>query len=113
MTDKELLRIVAGFRKGIVGKKNPAGMCWKVCFPLQTFISCSGISCKSIEVGILKNAEMHAHWCLELSDGRILDPTASQFTDPNGKEMPVIYLGERPTWYKEFRFEKTNSQHDR
>ena len=40
------------------------------------------------------------HYWLKLPDGRILDPTASQFKTPEGEEMPKMYLGEKPKWYK-------------
>jgi hypothetical protein len=39
------------------------------------------------------------HVWLELPDGTIIDATASQFRRPNGRAMPLVYVGERPEWY--------------
>lgn len=39
------------------------------------------------------------HYWLDMLDGNILDPTASQFKRPNGKRMPQIYHGPKPEWY--------------
>lgn len=100
MTDLNLLKIVRGFRKGLLGNKKPNMMCFAVCSPLKTFLQVGGIECKLKEVCVVQGPSVWFHWYLELEDGRILDPTASQFVAPDGQKMPVIYLGERPYWYQ-------------
>ena len=39
------------------------------------------------------------HVWLKLEDGRILDPTADQFTNMDGSAMPAVFLGKKPDWY--------------
>ena len=39
------------------------------------------------------------HFWLTLKDGRIIDPTASQFNGMGREDMPKVYLGEKPEWY--------------
>lgn len=97
-----LHRIVSGFRKGILGKRSSAAMCFAVCAPLQGYLSMLGYDAEMVEgkmrykdVGI--NSE---HYWLRLSDGRIIDPTADQFKAPDGSQMPAVYIGEKPEWYR-------------
>lgn len=40
------------------------------------------------------------YW-LELEGEMIVDATASQCRRPNGRAMPLVYVGERPEWYEE------------
>lgn len=107
MTDKQLLKIVKAFRKGVLGKANdPSAMCAAVSLPLQGYLSFAyGIECKVCygeidDVGI----GLWVHTWLQLPDGRILDATASQFKTPQGEPMPEIFIGEKPIWYKETEF---------
>jgi hypothetical protein len=97
MKDKALLKFVTGFRKGMLAKRAPNGMCYAVCSPLQSLLLLSGINTELVECSVLHTS--WDHFYLELEDGRILDPTASQFNKPNGEAMPDIYLGEKPDWY--------------
>ena len=103
ITDKELLKIVKAFRKGILGKANdPSAMCAAVSLPLQGFLSFAyGIECK-VCYGDIDDVSigLWVHTWLQLPDGRILDATASQFATPAGEPIPEIYLGEKPKWYK-------------
>lgn len=100
MTDAQLLKTVKGFRRGILGKKKPHLMCFAVCSPLHSLLSLDGFKCNLKEVCVVQGPDVYFHWYIELRDGRILDPTASQFIAPDGQHMPDIYLGERPTWYQ-------------
>jgi hypothetical protein len=98
MTDKQLLKIVTSFRKGLLGKRGPDLMCLAVSAPLQGLLSGCGIEteliCGSID-GILCN-----HYWLELPNGRIIDATGSQFNYSNpDRIMPEVYIGEKPDWY--------------
>jgi len=107
MTDKQLLKIVKAFRKGILGKENnPSAKCAMVSLPLQGYLSFAyGIECKVVygEINDISIGEWVHTW-LELPDGRILDATASQFQTPDGEPMPEIFLGAKPEWYKVTEF---------
>jgi hypothetical protein len=99
MTDKQLLKTVTQFRKGLLGKRKPDLMCFALSTALQGYLSACGVRTALISVkvdGILCN-----HYCLELKDERIIDATGSQFNyhDPE-RQMPDVYIGEKPTWYK-------------
>jgi len=48
------------------------------------------------------------HYWLRLTDGRIVDPTADQFSRPD-RRMPKIYIGPKPEWYKEYTDENVAS----
>lgn len=89
MTDKELKRIAAQFRDGILEGKSSAAMCFAICAPLQSFLSCGGFETELIEADF----EDTNHFWLRLPDGRILDPTADQFG------LSPVYLGRLPTTY--------------
>lgn len=101
MTKRELQKVVAAFRAGILdrgrGQQHEAQrMCFVVCAPLESFLSVVyGIETRLIE-GAIGDSN---HFWLELADGSILDPTADQFN--HGKvKMPSIYIGPRPKHYK-------------
>lgn len=102
MTDKQLLKTVTSFRKGILGKRGPELMCFAICSPLAGYLSMFGFETELIQGGI------DGIWCnhtwLKLPDGRILDPTASQFNNDDKPEriMPEVYLGNRPEWYLDY-----------
>jgi hypothetical protein len=104
MSDKELIRITTQFTRGLLGRKKVKSMCFVATAPLQGFLSACGVETKllEVEIEIETKDEIHIwnHFCLELEDGRILDPTANQFKTPEGEEMPNVYLGKKPKWYK-------------
>lgn len=99
MDDKELLKFVTGFRYGILGKNSPNKRCYMVCLPLQGILSFENIEAKLIRGEIRIGDTFFEHFWLNLPDGRVLDPTASQFNAPDGSKMPEIYIGEKPEWY--------------
>jgi len=99
MTDKQILKIATQFTKGILQKRDSKLMCFMVTAPLQGFLSLCGVETELIEGEIESAKEICNHFWLELSDKRILDPTANQLKTPDGEEMPKIYLGEKPEWY--------------
>lgn len=107
MTDKQLIKFVTSFRKGLIGKATPTKRCFMVCSPLATILPNFGITCSLKEGELLLpnnqgELECYAHYWIELSDGRIIDPTASQFCNPeSGEKMPDVYFGERPKWYSD------------
>lgn len=91
MTDKQLIRYVRSFRYGIIGRRKSRAFCFMVCAPLETLLQLAGVPC-AISSGMVENWE---HFWLTLPDGRILDPTADQFT----LGLPPVYLGELPPAY--------------
>lgn len=100
MTDKQLIKTTKEFTKGLLGKRQDKGMCYAVCAPLQSYLSFIGCETQMCEGEIQQDEGLWNHFWLQLSDGRILDPTASQFIAPDGTKLPDIYLGEKPEWYK-------------
>lgn len=101
--DKELIRIVTQFSHGLCKnyKKNAhrSGMCWVVSAPLQAFLSVCGYETEIINCEIKQGKQTHVHHCLKMN-GSIIDATASQFKTPEGKQMPKVYIGKKPKWYR-------------
>jgi hypothetical protein len=87
--------IVRQFRDGVLDGEDPENWCYMVSAPLQGFLSATGVPCKLIEGHVHNNP----HYWIELPCGKIIDATASQFRRPNGRAMPAVFIGERPTWY--------------
>ena len=100
MQDKELLRLTKGFMKGLLSKESSKAKCLMACWPLQSYLSMVGHSTQLTEGEINTPEGTWNHFWLTLDDKRILDPTADQFKTPDNEEMPRIYLGEKPEWYK-------------
>lgn len=99
MKDKDLIRTIQSFTRGILGKRKPNGMCLAVCAPLQSFLLMGECYTKLVEGEIHINGDLWNHFWLELKDGRVIDPTASQFKKPDGSGMPKVFIGEKPYWY--------------
>lgn len=79
----------AGFRKGILGKRQSDMMCAAVCYPLASLLNISGVKCEAVESDL---GECNHVW-IRLADGRALDPTGDQFNLVNSEKMPPVYLG--------------------
>ena len=108
MNDSELLKFVMDFRDGIIGGGSPEKKCFMVCAPLESLLNHDGIKVSLSEGDVEMNndawtegLDVFHHYWLTLPDGRIIDPTASQFKTPDGQPMPDIYIGAKPDWYKE------------
>jgi len=104
MTDKELIKVVTGFRRGILGRRKSTKMCYAICWPLQGYLHITGFKTKLTEgtiklIGHNKGVIINHFW-LTLKDGRILDPTADQFNGMGHDDMPKVYLGKKPDYYK-------------
>jgi hypothetical protein len=99
MTDKQVAKFVLKFRSGILGGESSKSKCFAVCWPLTTLLSMCGIVNEIKHCLIKRGRATWGHVVLELSDGRIIDPTADQFSTA-GRPMPEVYLGPWPTWYK-------------
>src|SRR4051812_41594090 len=97
-----LKKLVTEFRRGILNGETSAGMCFAICAPLQTILEMCGYKTKLIE-GEIKPTKRFAyptnHYWLELADGRIIDPTADQFSTPE-RPMPKVYIGALSEWYQ-------------
>ena len=94
MTDRDIIKTVSEFRKGILGKNFSLGACYMICAPLQSFLSaCCEIetSLESIEYSEDTPNQCVNHYWLTLEDGRVIDPTIDQFESghKNG-----VYLGD-------------------
>lgn len=104
MTDSEIKEVTTKFVAGLLWKKKSRGMCFMVCAPLQGFLAACGVETKLISGEITFNegglTHIWDHYWLRLPSGKILDPTANQFKAPNGKQMPAIFMGKKPRWYK-------------
>ena len=100
MKDRELRRIAREFRAGILGEQPSDLMCLAVCAPLQSFLSSLyEFNTKLEEVQFPRSN----HFWLRLEDGRILDPTADQFS--GDLKLPKVYLGDVPAVYRRWILE--------
>ena len=89
ITDKQLLKIVAGFRDGMLDRKSSMGHCFIVSSALQGYLSWAcGIESELYEG---EWGEGNHVW-LVLVDGRVLDATIDQFNYITPK-YPKIHLG--------------------
>lgn len=93
MTDKQLVKFVNSFRYGIVGRRRSDYMCFAVCAPLVTLLEVSGVSATLKEGMVKYKIGQCNHYWIELTDGRVVDPTADQFNEILGKSFPKVYLG--------------------
>ncbi len=97
-----LKREALSFRKGLIGDRESDLMCRVVCFPLAGWLAFNGVSCRVVD-GEFLGVD---HSWIELSDGRVLDPTIDQF---NGEVVRFgkIYLGEPLPQHKVLEQSKT------
>ena len=94
----KLLRVVKGFRKGILADRVPEKMCFAVCLPLHSYLEFAGYKTRLTEGYLVIDGEQYQHFWLQYND-IIIDPTANQFKKPDGETMPEIYVGQMPEWY--------------
>lgn len=99
ISDKRLLQICGQFRKGVLGNGRSNGKCFMINAPLSTYLRFIKVDNKLIEGFVTVLDRITNHYWILLSDGRIIDAAADQFNDARKKEMPKVYLGERPDWY--------------
>lgn len=95
MTNKELLHIATEFRAGLLGDRPSSQMCAAISWPLQGYLSMLGVETECVEGWV----EYSEHVWLRLSNGTIIDPSADQFTAPDGSVMPPVLVGRQPEWY--------------
>lgn len=103
MKDEELKIEINDFVNGLLKKAKckHAGNCYAMCQILKPYLSCfweveTLINNTTVRQGRKK---INHYYLLRIKDGIIIDATASQFKDPDGKQMPKIFIGEMPNWY--------------
>jgi hypothetical protein len=103
MKEKALLKIISDFTNGLLKKAKctHAGNCYAVCQILKPYLSCLFGVETLIDNAKVKQGrkKVNHYYLLRIKDGMIIDATASQFKDPNGKQMPKVFIGEKPEWY--------------
>jgi hypothetical protein len=94
VTDAELIEFASEFRDGILDGTPSDMMCAAVSWPLAALLRGGGVSCESVET---KDVETDYgsvnHVWIRLADGRVLDPTADQFSTA-ARPYPPVYLGQ-------------------
>ncbi len=102
----KLVKIATDFRAGLLDGKGSASMCFVCCSALEGYLAFLGVQARLtrgiVDIGEDWEAE---HFWLTLPDGTILDPTADQFKQPGGQDMPPVFLGVKPAWYTEAKGE--------
>jgi len=93
VTDKQLLSTALDFRRGVIENKKSTNWCYAISAPLEGYLNFIGVYCE-LTIGYIGDTE---HFWITLPNGRILDPTADQFSD----DMPKVYLGRIPNNYKQ------------
>ena len=99
LKDKELLKICSQFRYGVIGRGKANRKCYMITAPLCSYLKFLKIECTMIEGFVTIGENITNHFWILLPDGRIIDPTADQFNEIKGLEMPKVYLGQKPDWY--------------
>lgn len=88
MTNQELIEIATEFRKAILGRKKPKGMCAKVSWALQGFLSFMGEHTTAHESSV---GDWN-HVYLVTESGTVIDATADQFSTDK-KKYPPVHVG--------------------
>lgn len=110
LTDKQLLKICSQFRTGVLGSRGKShNKCYMVTAPLHAYLKFLKIECELVEGFVTIGEAITNHFWLLLPDGRIIDPTADQFNEVRQKDMPKVYLGEKPDWYMNKKAKKQKS----
>ena len=99
ITDKKLIKIVKQFRRGMLGRKCGSKYCYMVCWPLQAYLGLLDFHTDLVEGDVCYYRYWIGHFWLRMDDGRIIDPTADQFSTDR-RPMPEIYIGKKPRWYR-------------
>jgi len=93
MSDAELIECVKAFRDEILDGDSSFGRCAMVCWPLAGFLQFLGIGARIAETPTIELSFcITNHVFIVLDDGRVLDPTADQFSTSRRK-LPPVYLG--------------------
>lgn len=99
MNQKQLMLYVKQFRYGMLGRKKGSKYCYMVCWPLSGSLNFLGVKNDLIEGEVYYYGYWIGHFWVRLANGKIIDPTAGQFS--TGKRpMPTVYIGKKPRWYR-------------
>ena len=90
-----IVKVVSDLRDGMLDGKPSTAMCFVVCYVLVGYLRFTGYECELVQ-GRVRDYE---HFWIKFRDGNVVDPTADQFSQPNGEPMPKTYYGEQPCWY--------------
>ena len=97
--ENKIRNIVSGFTNEFLEDRQPHGMCFAICFPLQSLLKLYGFHFDLVKGDFIINGDPREHFWLE-KDGLIIDPTASQFNCEHlFPEMDEIYIDEKPDHY--------------
>lgn len=101
MNGFDLLKAVTDLVTALLlqAKVKHAGNCLAMSQVVKDFLILFEIETKLINVKVLEDGQKINHYCLEMKDGKIIDPTASQF-----KEMPKVFIGKMPENYLNKRY---------
>ena len=89
MTDQELTSYATKFRSAILRAGPSAWMCAAISAPL-----CAALAALDVPSRLLESDLGDCnHVFLQLTDGRVLDPTADQFNWCSHAPLPPVYLG--------------------
>lgn len=102
--DRELKNIISDLTTDLLKKSkcNHAGNCYAMCQILKPYLSClfgveTLINNTKVKQGRRK---INHYYLLRIKDGIIIDPTSSQFKNPDGTKMPKVFIGQIPNWYQ-------------
>lgn len=105
---KPISEAARGFRHAIIGRRRAHGLCYIICSALEAYLNAIEQECQLVN-GVIPPA-LNASKTIWVNHvwikygSIIIDPTADQFINPNGKRMPKVYIGPKPDWYKENDF---------
>lgn len=103
MNDSELYEILTDFVQGLLlrAKCTHSGNCYMMCRILKPYLEgLFGIGVLMENAKVKQGRKKVNHYYLvRVSDGLIIDGTASQFKYPDGKTMPQVYIGIKPEFY--------------
>ncbi len=94
-----LNRIVREFRAGFLDDEPSSRMCFVICSALEGYLSFMGYNCTLTKGEIDLGEDVAEHFWLTMPDETIIDPTADQFKQPDGQDMPPVFIGIKPIWY--------------
>jgi hypothetical protein len=99
---QDVKTIVEGYCEGFLkNEKETTNLCFLLSASLQGYLDFCRIPCKLTEGELEIEGNIYHHYWLTLSDGTIVDGTADQFEYLLKKDMPRLYIGIKPEWYKE------------
>lgn len=106
MSDKQLQKELTAFVAGLLKKAkcDHAGNCLTMSGLIRNYLAIvyrmERMECMVTSTMVQQGKKKINHYyLLRVKDGIIIDCTASQFKFPDGKQMPLVYIGEKPNFY--------------